>query len=73
MCLGGELLFWEAWQNHIVKCEGMKFCKILDFNVKVKDDKSEFLPIITDKCEDEQLIRDNGVVRSPIFMSSLNT
>ena len=42
---GAILVFWEAWQKHIVKCEEMKLCKIFDLNVKVKTEERKFRPI----------------------------
>ena len=56
---GRHLVFWESWQNHVVKCVEMKLCKVLDLKVKVKTDKSKFQPIMTVECEDEVLKCDN--------------
>ena len=42
---GGVLVFWEAGQKHIINCEEMKLCKILDLNVKVKTDERKYWPI----------------------------
>ena len=41
----------------------MKFCKILDLNVKVKNEESKFWPIVTVYCDDEVLECDNCAVR----------
>ena len=49
------LVYWEAWQNHIVKSEEKIICNILDLNEKVKTDESKFRSIMTVKCEDEVL------------------
>ena len=43
MLMGGILVFWESWQNHVVNCEEMKLCKIFGLNVKLKNDESKFL------------------------------
>ena len=40
-------------------CEEMKFCKILDLNVKAKNEENTFWPIVTVNCEDEVLEYDN--------------
>ena len=53
------LVYWEAWQNHIVKSEEMIIWNILDLNEKVKTDKSKFRSIMTVKCEDEVLNETN--------------
>ena len=49
--MGGILVFWEQWQNHVVNCEEMKLCKIVGLNVTMKTDESKNLPIMTDKWE----------------------
>ena len=41
--MGGILVFWEAWQKHVLKCEDIKLCKTLDLNVKAKTDKKQVL------------------------------
>ena len=41
----------------------MKFCKILDLNVKVKTDESKFWPKVTVNCKDEVLECGNCAVR----------
>ena len=39
----GILVFWKAWQKHVIKCEDIKLCKTLDLNVKAKTDKKQVL------------------------------
>ena len=56
--MGGILVFWESWQNHVVNCDKMKLCKIFGLYVKLKNDKSKFLPMMTAKWEEKVLKRD---------------
>ena len=51
-------------RNHAVNCEEMKLCKILSLNVKLKNDKRKFLPIMTVKWEEKVLKCDKREVRS---------
>ena len=51
--LGGILVFWELWRNHVVNCEEMKLCKNLGLNVKLKNDESKFSPMMTAKWEEK--------------------
>ena len=53
--MGGILVFWESRQNHVVDCEEMKLCKFLGLNMKLKNDESKFLPIMTVKWEESFL------------------
>ena len=56
VCMGrGVLVFWESWQDRVVNCEEMKLCKILGLNVKLKNDESKILPIMTVKWEEKVL------------------
>ena len=62
--MGGMLVIWESWQNHVVNWEEMKDCKILSLNVKLKNDESKFSPIMTVKWEEKVLKCDKCEERS---------
>ena len=62
--VGGILVFWESWRNHVVNWEEMILCKILGLNVKLKNDKSKSSPIMTVKWEEQVLKCDKGEARS---------
>ena len=53
LLMGGILVFWESWQNHVVNCEEMKLSEILGLNVKLKNDERKFLQIMTIKREEK--------------------
>ena len=62
--IGGILVFWELWGNHIINCEEIKPRKILGLNVKLKNDESKFSTIMTVKWEENVLKCDKGEVWS---------
>ena len=62
--MGGILVIWERWRNHVVNWEEMRVGKILSLNVKLKNDESKFLPIMTVKWEEKVLKCDKCEVRS---------
>ena len=51
----------KTW--HVVNCEEMELCKILGLNVKLKNDKSKFSPIMTVKWEEKVLKCDKREAR----------
>ena len=53
LLMGGILVFCESWRNHAVNWEEMKLTKILGLNVKLKNDESKFLPIMTIKRDEK--------------------
>ena len=58
------LLLVGGHTGHLVNCEEMKLCKILGLNVKLKNYKSIFSPIMTVKREENLLKCDKCEVRS---------
>ena len=61
--MGGILVFWESWRNHVVNCEEMKLWTILGLNVKMKTEESKILPIMKVKWENTVLNCDKCEVR----------
>ena len=62
--MGGVLVFWELWQNHVVNCKEMKLSNFFGLNVKLKNDMSKCPPMMTDKWEEKVLKCDKREVRS---------
>ena len=62
--MGGNMVFWESWRNHVDNCEEIKLGKILGLNVKLKNDESKFSVIMTGKWEEKVLKCDKREAQS---------
>ena len=67
----GILVFWESWRNLVVNSEEIELCKILGINVKLRNDKFKFSPIMEKKrCCDVTNVKYDCHGRFPRHISS---
>ena len=60
----------KLWQSHVINCEGME---LLDLNLKVKNNESNFLPLISVEWKEKDLKCDKHKVQlSRKYPSTLN-